>query len=167
MLQSPSFFVDLFYIASSDAQITKCVDASCGFGTAGVSETGLLELSTSSSWCSCSVRLFPPCCLQLRAEWAIRPLRQNSTHSSRASCKLFELFFTRFFLRWRGAPSSVCDTCLRTNMFAHFFGLRGRSAIPQGSNPDGLGTPCGYQGSTSVITIIHPIWHRCHTLGIS
>ena len=64
MLESSSFFVDLFFIASSGAQITKCVDASCGFGTAGVSGAGLLDLSTSSSWCSCSVRLFPPCCSQ-------------------------------------------------------------------------------------------------------
>ena len=39
----------------------------------------------------------------------------------------------------------------RTNMFAHSFGLRGRSAIAQGSNPDGLGTPW-HRGSASVIT---------------
>ena len=108
MLQSPSFVVDLFFIASSDAQMTKCVDASCGFGTAVVSETGLLDLSTSSSWCSCSVRLFPPCCLQWRAEWAIRPQWQNRTHSGRASCKLFELFTTRFFTMARSAKQRLC-----------------------------------------------------------
>ena len=58
------FFVDFFFIASSDAQTTKFVDASCGFGTAGVSGTGLQELSTSSSWCG--VRVLSPWSSRLR-----------------------------------------------------------------------------------------------------
>ena len=77
------FFVYLFFIASSNAQITRCVDASCGFGTAGVSETDLLDLRTSSSWCSCSVRCSRHVACNGGAEWAIRPQRQNITHSSR------------------------------------------------------------------------------------
>ena len=125
MLKSRVFFVDLIFIASSDAQVTKCVDASCGYGTAGVSETGLLEFRTCSSWCSCSVRLFPPCCLQWWAEWAIRQQRQSSTHSSQASCKLFELFITRFFDGEERQAAFVKHVCEQTYLHLLFLACAG------------------------------------------
>ena len=145
------FFVDFFFIASSDAQTTKFVDASCGFGTAGVSGTGLQELSTSSSWCVRAVCFTMAISLAMVDSDFVNDGRGGqSDHSGKTALtpvgqagKTFELFITRDFLRWRGAPSSVCVTILRTNMFAHFLGLRGRSAIAQGSNPDGQGHHVG------------------------
>ena len=100
------FFVDFFFIASSDAQTTKIVDASCGFGIAGVSGTGLQELSTSSSWCG--VRMLSPWPSRLR--WWVRPTSMTggvgnpTTAAKQHSLQSAKLVFTMA----RSAKQRLC-----------------------------------------------------------